>query len=89
MTPAAKLRRSVRQKVADLGGQTRCYVSPGHCGVADLLVFLPGGEVRLLEIKAGKDTIRPAQRREAELMGRMGHITRFIRTEKDIDEALK
>jgi len=89
VTPAAKLRRTIRRKVAAIGGQARCYTSPGHTGVADLLVFLPGGEIRLIEIKAGRDTIKPAQRREAKVMGKLGFITRFVRTEQDIDEALK
>ena len=89
MTPAAKLRRYITKRVEAKGGVVRGYVSPGTKGVADLLVWLPGGEVRLIEIKAGKDTIKPAQRKEAETMGRMGHITRFVRNEADVEEALR
>ena len=88
MTPAAKLRTYLRRRVRELGGEARGYMSPGHTGVADQLVFLPGGRILLVEIKAGRDTIKPLQRREAEVMGRLGFITRFVRNKEDIDEVL-
>ena len=89
MTPAAKLRRYLAIQVKALGGETRCYTSPGRQGMADVLVWLPGGKVKPVEIKAGADTIKPLQRKEAETMARLGHITYFVHDKRDIDEALR
>lgn len=88
MTPAAKLEAYLHRKAVALGGTTRKYASLGRKGVCDRLVFLPGGQIILVEVKAPGDRISPLQRHEAEVMGKLGFITRFVRSKQDIDEVL-
>ena len=88
-TPAQRLERYLHKRATEAGGTTRKYTSPGRQGVADRLVFLPGGRVLLVEVKAPGDRIRPQQRREAEVMGRLGHVTRFVSSKEQIDEVFE
>ena len=89
MTPAASLRNALRRKVKARGGVVRNYKSLSQKGVADCIVFLPGGVILLVEIKAGKDTVKKLQTLEAEAMERLGTQTYFVRTKDDIDQLLE
>ena len=42
----------LRIKVRAAGGRALKFVSPGFCGVPDRLVFMPGGRIYLVELKA-------------------------------------
>lgn len=55
-----------------MGGEFRNYVSPGHAGVSDALIILPG-RIIFCEIKAAGDTEKPHQERERLLMVKLGH----------------
>lgn len=48
------------RRVRDLDGLSY-KVAPTHAGIPDRLVLLPGGVVRLVELKAGGGTLDPAQ----------------------------
>ena len=37
------------------------WVSPGHSGVPDRIVFLPGGRIIFVEVKAPGKKLRPLQ----------------------------
>lgn len=42
----------LRNRVRKIGGAAFKFVSPGHAGVPDRLVCLPGGKVIFVELKA-------------------------------------
>ena len=59
-------------RVKELGGRALKFVSPGHSGVPDRLVCLPGGRVVFVELKAPGKKPRPLQvaaHRELENLG--------------------
>lgn len=60
MTTEAALERFFRQRVRVLGGYT-FKLAPTEPGVPDRLVLLPGGRIYLVELKADRGTLRPAQ----------------------------
>lgn len=49
------------RRVKGLGGTAYKFVSPGHAGVPDRLVCLPGGRVWFVELKAPGKKPRPLQ----------------------------
>jgi len=52
----------LRDRVKALGGIAYKFVSPGHAGVADRIVCMPGGVVWFVEVKAPGGKLSPLQR---------------------------
>jgi hypothetical protein len=73
-----------------LGGATRKYVSPQHDGVADRLVFLPGGLLWLVEVKVAKPDGRESgsQERERTRMTKLGFRATIVYGEQQVDELI-
>jgi hypothetical protein len=71
-----------------LGGVTRKFVSPGHDGVADRLVLLPGGLLWLCEIKTVDGVESPAQQRERTRMTVLGFRATIVYGEQQVDELI-
>lgn len=42
----------LRKRIKAAGGMALKFVSPGYSGVPDRLVFMPGGQIYLVELKA-------------------------------------
>ena len=70
--------------VANLGGKTWKFSSPGHSGVADRVVCLPDGSTWFVELKAPDGRLSPLQIRFAADMKRLNQNYVCIRT---LDEA--
>lgn len=72
-----------------LGGLCWKFVSPGHAGVPDRIILLPGGHVLFAEMKAPGKTERPLQRVLQLKMTQLG-ITVFpsVNTVEKIDAVL-
>lgn len=51
----------LKVRVKELGGKALKFVSPGCSGVPDRLVFLPGGKLILVELKAPGKNLSPLQ----------------------------
>ena len=60
------------RKVKELGGTAYKIVSPGHDGVPDRLVSLPGGLVWFVELKARGQKPRPLQQVEIGRLQKLG-----------------
>jgi len=78
----------LRVKVKALGGIAYKFVSPGHAGVADRLVLLPGGVVWFIEVKAPGGRLSPLQMLFARRMDELGMQYRTIWSKEDVDEWL-
>jgi hypothetical protein len=78
----------LRVKVKALGGTAYKFVSPGHAGVADRLVLLPGGVVWFIEVKAPDGRLSPLQMLFARRMAELGMQYRTIWSKEDVDEWL-
>lgn len=62
----------LHQKIVALGGTTRKWVSPGHVGVPDRIVFVPQGRVFFVEVKTDKGKLSVRQQRELDSLVTMG-----------------
>jgi hypothetical protein len=53
--------RHLVKRVKEAGGMAPKWVSPGHSGVPDRIVFLPGGRIIFVEVKAPGKKLGPLQ----------------------------
>ena len=56
-----KIEKRLVQGVQDIGGVAYKFVCPGHAGVPDRLVCMPGGRACFVELKAPGKKPRPLQ----------------------------
>ena len=59
---ASSVERRLVEGVKRLGGRAWKWVSPGHSGVPDRIVVLPGGRVIFVELKTDTGKLSPLQR---------------------------
>jgi len=78
----------LRARVKALGGIAYKFVSPGHAGVADRIVLLPGGVVWFIEVKAPNGRMSPLQVLFARRMAELGMQYRTIWSKEDVDKWL-
>ena len=81
--------RYLNEQVNFIGGLTRKFVSPGHCGVADRLVFLPGGVLYIIEVKTERGKESPMQQRERVRMMSLGFNAIILHGKSDVDKWIK
>lgn len=70
-----------------LGGGTRKWVSPGHDGVPDQLLFHPAlpGRVWLVEVKASEEEdLRASQKREIPSLEALGCEVRVLKSKDQV-----
>ena len=80
------IERYLVRRVAERGGKAYKWVSPGHVGVADRIVMLPGGRVWVVELKTIKGRLSPLQKVFAADMARMGINYIVIRSKEEVDQ---
>lgn len=75
----------LRVRVKELGGIAYKFVSPGHAGVADRIVCMPGGVVWFVEVKAPGGKLSPLQRLFEVQMSQLGmrYVTIWSKDEVD------
>lgn len=61
MLTEKQVEKRLRLKIKSLGGKALKFISPGCSGVPDRLVFLPGGKIVLVELKAPGKKLSPLQ----------------------------
>lgn len=75
----------LRDKVKEIGGKAYKWVSPGNAGVPDRLVFLPGGWIIPVELKApGKKPTELQMKKHAELKS-LGVEVYVLDTKEKVD----
>jgi hypothetical protein len=85
VTPSAKLQAHLKKRVKETGGQYRKARWEHRRGCPDCFVWWTWPQVAFIEVKAGKDVVRPEQKREIERMMAAGMPVFVVRTEADID----
>lgn len=73
------------RRVKELGGVAFKFVSPGHAGVPDRLVCLPGGLAWFVELKAPGKKLRPLQEAEHRRLHKLGFLVSVIDRRVDVD----
>ena len=71
------------------GGLALKWVSPGRPGVPDRIVFMPGGRVVLVELKAPGKTPTPLQAKTHEALRRLGMTVLVIDSMEDARAAFE
>ena len=83
------IERYLVRRAIEHGGKAYKWVSPGHVGVADRIVLLPGGVVWFVELKTVKGRLSPLQKIFAADMVRMGMNYAVLRSKGEVDELLQ
>ena len=83
------IERYLVRRTIEHGGKAYKWVSPGHVGVADRIVMLPGGVVWVVELKTVKGRLSPLQKVFAADMARMGINYIVIRSKAEVDAWIK
>ena len=80
------IERYLVRRTIEHGGKAYKWVSPGHVGVADRIVLLPGGVVWFVELKTAKGRLTPLQQLFAADMRRMGVQYAVLRSKEEVDQ---
>ena len=83
------IERYLVRRAIEHGGKAYKWVSPGHVGVADRIVLLPGGKVWFVELKSSTGRLSPLQKLFAAEMRRMGMNYIVIRSKEEVDAWIK
>ena len=83
------IERYLVRRAIEHGGKAYKWVSPGHVGVADRIVLLPGGVVWFVELKTATGRLSPWQKLFAADLRRMGMNYIVIRSKGEVDELLQ
>lgn len=78
----------LKLSVEKIGGLTRKYVSPGHAGVPDRLVFYKG-RIFLVELKTQGGILSAVQRIEIQRMARVGIPVIILSSKTEVDRFMK
>lgn len=73
------------RRVKELGGVAYKFVSPGHAGVPDRLICLPGGLAWFVELKAPGKKPRPLQEVELRKLRDLGFRADVIDCREGVD----
>jgi len=79
----------LRIRVKEIGGKALKFVSPGYNGVPDRLVFMPGGRIYLVELKAPGKKPTQLQIKRKEEFERMGFKYYIIDSYEGVEKFIK
>lgn len=85
-----QLEQKLIQAVKSKGGIAYKFVSPGHAGVPDRLVILPGGKIGFVEVKKPNEgKLRKIQERELNRLTALGCKCYVLDNQKQILKIIK
>ncbi len=76
----------LRKRVREIGGIALKFISPGHSGVPDRLVFLPEGRIYLVELKAPGGKLTKLQNRTKKQFEKLGFRYYVISSYEEVEE---
>lgn len=83
-----KVETHLRNRIKSLGGDTRKWVSPGHIGVPDQIVFV-FKSVFLVEVKTSKGKFKPGQEREHRRLRELGATVCTVWGQKGVEQLIR
>jgi hypothetical protein len=83
-----KVEKYLDEEVVLLGGLTRKWVSPGHSGVCDRIVFLQG-DVWFVEVKTNDGRLSPEQIREHQRLKDQGANVTTVYGRSGVDKFME
>ncbi|MET7253613.1 VRR-NUC domain-containing protein [Dyadobacter fermentans] len=83
------LERKLREAVKHAGGLALKWVSPGVTGVPDRIIILPGGKVKLVEVKSTGKKQSDRQVIMAGMLDKLGLPVAVIDSQETLNEFLK
>lgn len=81
----AKIEKRLVDKAKAAGGAAMKWVSPANAGVPDRIVFLPGGRIVFVELKAPGKLPTPLQERIHQMLAGFGADVRVIDSFAGVD----
>ena len=85
----SQIENYLKKEVEKLGGLCLKFVSPGHAGVPDRIVLLPGGKVIFVELKNGKQgRLSALQKRMQTVLKKLGMQTYVLKSYEEIDSLI-
>lgn len=84
-----RIERRLVERAKEAGGMAIKWTAPGTAGVPDRIVFLPGGVVIFVELKAPGRTSTALQVRIQQMLKALGADVRVIDSLEDVDALLK
>ena len=85
----SRIEQSLVRGVRKAGGWALKLVSPGHAGVPDRLVLLPGGRVLFVELKQDTGVLSPLQIETHKRLRRLGMKVYTLYGREDVKEFLR
>lgn len=79
----------LRDETRKNGGLSMKWVSPGNNGVPDRIVFLPGGRVVFVELKAPGKKPTQLQKYQHERLRSLGQLVVIIDSKEKVDKLLQ
>lgn len=79
----------LRDQVRKAGGAAMKWISPGNNGVPDRIVFLPGGRVVFVELKAPGRKPTQLQKVQHERLRALGQLVAVIDSREKVDSLLE
>lgn len=80
-----RVERRLVERARDTGGLAIKWTSPAFSGVPDRIVFLPGGRIIFVELKAPGERPTALQSRVHEMLTRLGADVRVIDSLEGVD----
>jgi hypothetical protein len=81
-----RIEQRLVERAKDAGGMAIKWVAPAMAGVPDRIVFLPGGVVIFVELKAPGKKSTPLQVRIQQMLSGLGADVRVIDSLEAVDE---
>jgi len=85
----AVVEKRLKKEIEKIGGKALKFVSPGMSGVPDRIVFLPGGKIIFIELKAPGKKPKPMQNYRAKELRNLGCDVRCIDTVEKVMELIE
>lgn len=83
------IERRLVDKAKEAGGLAMKWTAPGFSGVPDRIVFLPGGKIIFVELKAPGKSLAPLQVRVHQMLAALGADVRTIDSTEGVDKVFK
>lgn len=78
------LESKLRREVKKAGGLAIKFVSPGHAGVYDRIVLMPGGKIWFVELKSTGEDLSPLQKIFKKQMNHLNFRNLMIDTDEKL-----